>query len=739
MIKKIYNGLILFFFTAILIFYGNGLAIREYDKITNEFFNATIYLNTAISQENAIRELKAIADEYDLTVAKFIPNDSGGTDIFVYSHKNKYTHDFLFSNRFIKDLNHDQTVTYSNDLTEINAEMIQTFSNKGIFIRPLDHLKNIGVEGKYALNVDDASNIENLVNEINSIYGNKLTMYYNQRLQNTFAGIVNSLKYDYGMILIVMLFITLLTSFLYDIKSRKKEIAVKRLLGYGTGAVFYDIFIKQAVKPIVFSVLLSELIVIPFFVFNKNIKNLDILKYFLKGSLKFSILFAAVFMTVFALFLLINIASKSEKIHIVSYINGKKPSKNTLSVLVKMGSTLIIIVAFGISAVSWDFISEKKEAVHRWEETKNYATLNIYVPDYIFQNKKRAAEFEQTHKIIWNYLNEKNGLIFYKTTNKINQNPLLIDNKEVDVPFVYINENYLSENPVLDTTGNRISSIDNSDHNAITVLVPMHYKPYEEELRQIIHRKHVYDKYISEDIIKERITGEKNTVDLSTDNLNNPNITEKFIYIKDNQSLFTYTAGGDFVTDGILAIVTGENMGLNVYTPSFNTIKVKYDDINELNKEIRVLFNDLGYGEVDTDFASVYQQNAEDVRYFKNMMGFSLIVFVLSLIFLVFSLLFYLEIYFQNNKKRIAIKNFLGFNFFSRNKKVFIGLFVQDAMIIATSLAIVFFISNKVVGFQILKPILASCSLVLLFDTFCSTLVLKGRESKLMAETLKGE
>ncbi|AOY74554.1 DUF1430 domain-containing protein [Clostridium formicaceticum] len=739
MIKKIYNGLILFFFIAILIFYGSGLAIREYNKITNEFFNATIYLNTTVSQENTIRELKAIADEYDLTVAKFIPENNSGIDIFVYSHKNKYIHDFLFSNRFIKDLNYDQTITYSNDLTEINAEMIQTFFNKGIFIRPLDHLKNIGVEGKYALNVDDASNLENLLNEINNRYGNSLTMYYNQRLQNTFTGDVNSLKYNYGMILIVMLFITLLTSFLYDIKGRKKEIAVKRLLGYGTEVVFYDIFIKQAVKPMVFSVLLSQLIVIPFFVLNKNIKSLDILKYFLKGSLKFSIPFAAVFMTAFALFLLINIASKSEKIHIVSYIKGKKPSKNTLSVFVKMGSTLIIIVAFGISAVSWNFISEKKEAVHRWEETKNYATLNIYVPDHIFHNKKRAAEFEQTHKIIWNYLNEKNGLLFYKTTNQINENSFFINNQEVDVPFVYINENYLIENPILDATGNRISSVDNRDNNAITVLVPMRYKFHEEELRQTIHKKHVYDKYISEDIIRERITGEKNTTDLSKENLNNPSIMEKFIYIKDNQSLFTYTAGGDFITDGILAIVTGENMGLNVYTPSFTSMNVKYDDINELNREISVLFNDLGYGEVETDFASVYQQNAEDVQYFKNLMGFSLIVFVLSLIFLVLSLLFYLEIYFQNNKKRIAIKNFLGFNFFSRNKKVFIGLFLQDAMIILISLAISFFISNKVVGIQILKPILASCLLALLFDTLCSALVLKGRESKFMVETLKGE
>lgn len=739
MIKKIYNGLILLFIISVLIFYGQSLSMREYSKITNEFFNATIYLKTEISQDNSIRELKAIADQYNLTIAKFIPNDSGGADIYVYSHQNKYRQNFLFPNGFISELNQDQTITYSNNPTEKNTEMIHTFYNKGISIRPLDQLINIGVEGRYAVNVDDPSNIENLVREINDKYNNQLTMYPNQNLQNTFAGIVDSLRYQYGMILIVILFITLLTSFLYDIRSRKKEIAVKRLLGYGTEAIFFDIFQNQAVKPIVLSLLLSELIVIPLFIFNNNINNLGILSSFLKGSLKFSILLAMAFMTVLALLLLFNIVRKSEKKHIVSYIKGKEASRNTLSLLVKMGSTLVIIIAFCISAVAWNFVSDKFEALHRWEGTKDYATLNIYVPDQIFQNQKRSAEFEQTHRTIWNFLNDKNGLMFYKTTNRINENSWIIDNQRVDAPFVYINENYLRENPVLDITGNRIISVDNSDNNVINVLVPIRYLPFEEELKEIIHRKHVFDKYVSEDIIKERISGEKNTTDLVEENLKNLDIKENFIYIKDGQPLFTYTAGGDFITDGILAIVTGENMGLNVYTPSFNGIKVKYHDINKLNQEIRMFFNDLGYGEVDTDFTSVYEQNAEDVRYFKNMLSFSLIIFVLSLLFLVFSLLFYLEIYIQNNKKRIAVKNFLGYNFFSRNKKIFIGLFFQDVAMIAIGLMIGFFIKNKVVGIQILKPIFVISFLVLLFDIFCSTLVLKSRESKLIAETLKGE
>jgi|GEM_PF-2545955 len=743
MVKKIYNGLILFFFISLLIFYGNRLSIREYEKITNDFFNATIYLKTEVSQENTIKVLMSIADEYDWTIVKLNPSHKGGRDLFVYSHNNKYVHDFLFSNGFIKELTQDQRITYTNDLAVKNTGTIHTFYNKEIAIRPLTQLHNTGVEGKYTLHVENPSNIGHLVDEINDRYGKQLMMYANENFPNTFTGNVESLKYYYGMILVAILFITLLTSFLYDIESRKKEIAIKRLLGYSIEAIFFDIFKNQAIKPIVFSVLLSELMVIPFFIFHKNIKSLNVLKTFLKGSVTFSILFAAIFMVIFGLFLLINLTRKSERIHMVSYLKGKVTSKSTLSVLVKMGSTLVIILTFGASAVSWNFVSNKLEALHRWEGTKNYATLKVYIPNDILHNPKRAAEFERTHKAIWNYLNEKDGLLFYKTTNRININPWFVDNKEVEVPFIYINENYLKENPVLDISGNRIVSVDHSDSNTITILVPSRYQPYMDELKEILHKKHVWDRYISEDIIRERTSDEEITSNLVEENLNNPEIRENFIYIKDSQPLFTYAPGGDFVTDGVLAVVNGGNMGLNVYTPSsFGSsagIKAKYSDINELHNETRVLFKDLGYGEVESDFDSVYQQNAEDVDYFKTLLNFSLIVFVLSLLFLIFSLLFYIEIYIQNNRKKIAVKNSLGYNFFSRNKLFFISLFLQDGVMIVIGLMVGSFITNFIVGIQILGAIWRISLMVLLFDICCSAWILKTRESKFIAETLKGE
>lgn len=724
--KVSYNILILFFFTSALIFYGHGQSIKEYDKITNEYFNSTIYLKTEIDQENSIKTLKTIADDYDLTVAKIIPNHDGTTDIFVYSHDNKYTDKFLYSNKFVNNKGH-------------SGEITLTLYNKGIFIRALDNLESIGVQGKYTIHAIEPSDMENIIKKINSDYSKILTIYANQKLKNTFTTNVDEIKYFYGIILIAILFSTLLICYLYDVRSIKKEIAVKSLFGYGVSDIFYDNFIDKALKPIAVSVLISELIATIFFIFNKNISNIETLKYFLIGSLKFSIILVLVLIVTFSITLLVNIMRKSQKLNIVSYIKGMNVSGNILSILVKMGSTLLIIIFFGLTVISWNFVAEKREAINSWEKTKNYYSLNIYVPQFIIQNKKNSAEFEKTHRAIWSFLNDKNGIMFYKVTNKINPNPVLIHGVEKDIPFVYINENYLHKNLVFDTSDNRIISVNESDINSLTLLVPLQYKSYEKELRQIIHEKHVFDKYISEDIINERITGKPNSVDLSEKELSNPDITEKLVYIKDNQKLFTYAAGGDFVINGIYALVSGKNMGLNVYTPSLNKIHVNTVDIDRLNKETKLFLNDLGYGVVDTDFASVYHQNAEDIRYFKNIMMFSISVFVLNFVFLIFSLLYYLEVYFINNKKRIAIKNFLGYSFLSRNKKAFISLFVQDMVIVAISIIFGFLAEKTVIGLKILVPILIICLLTLLFDILCSIIFLKMRESMFLAETLKGE
>lgn len=725
--KKIYNLLVLLFFAAVLILYGHGQSIKEYDKITNGYFNSTIYLETKEDQESSIKALKTIADEYDLTIAKIIPNHDNSTDIFVYSHDNKYIDEFLNLNGFVTVISHSD-------------EIVQTFYNKDIFIKSLDELKNLGTDGKYALNIEAYFNLEDLTKKINEDYSNILTVYPNQNMKNTFTTSVDKLKYFYGIILIIILFATLITSFLYDIKSRKKEIAVKTLFGYGIKNIFYEIFMNKALRPIIVSMVISEIIAILFFIFNKNIKNVEIFKRFLIGSLKFAIIFAVVFTVLFSVFLLLNIAEKSRKLTIVSYIKGMESSGNVLSTLVKMSSTLLIIISFGLSVVSWNFVCDKMEAVSQWEGTKYYYLLNIYVPQYIYQNNKNQAEFEMKHKAIWSFLNEKKGIMFYKLTNKINQEPVFVNDREIDIPFTYINENYLRENLVVDETGNRITNIDEEDdNNSITILIPKQYKTYEKELGQIIHRRHVYDKYISEDIISERISEAENSEYLSKKNLDNPDIKEKFVYIKDNQQLFTYTAGGDFITDGVYALVNGENMGLNVYTPSLSIICVRAEDINELNKETRIFFRDLGYGEIDTDFSSVYSQNAEDIRYMKNIMMFSISVFIVSFAFLIFSLFFYLEVYFMNNKKGIAIKHFIGYGFLLRNSKAIISLLVRDVLIVVISIFFGIFAESIVVGVNIIMPILIVSLFVLLFDILCSVMFLKGRESKFMAETLKGE
>ena len=189
----------------------------------------------------------------------------------------------------------------------------------------------------------------------------------------------------------------------------------------------------KVLKPIAVSVLISEPIAIIFFIFNKNIKNIETFKSFIIGSLKFTMIFVVMLIVTFSIALLVNIAGKSQKLNIVSYIKGMTVSRNILSVFVKMVSTLLLIIFLGLIVISYRFVSEKKAAINSWEKTKDYYSLNIYVPQYIFENNKNSAEFEKTHSAIWDFFNEKNGIMFYKATNKINPNSVLINDAEKDI------------------------------------------------------------------------------------------------------------------------------------------------------------------------------------------------------------------------------------------------------------------------------------------------------------------
>lgn len=730
MAKKTYSILIFIFFISVMIFSGHGQAIKEYEQMTKEYFNATIYLTTEVDQRSTINALKTIADDDQLTIAKIIPQHDGTTDIFVYSHENKYMRDFLAAYGYL-DL---EDISFNSSI-EIN----QTFYNKGIYLRPFEELENIGLEGKYAVHIGESLTIKNLTEEINDQYLNMLRVYPNKNLKNTFTSSVDNLKYVLGVVLIIILFATLLTSFLYDIKSRRREIAIKSVFGYGTRAIFSDVFLHKAIKPMLGAIIVAQLITITFFIWNKNIRTAETLKLFMWNSLRFAVFFMLVFMAVFSVFLLFYTARKSQKIQLISYLKGKDTSRNILSTLVKIGSTTLILISFGVALVSLNFLSDKKEAINHWDTTTDDYSLNIYIPEFLYQNQQWQGAFEQTHRAVWKYLNDKDGIMFSKRTEKVNSIPIFINHKEKNIPFIYINENYLKENVIIDDKNNRIFSIEDENDNVITVLVPLQYQSYEQELKQSIHELHVFDKYISEDIINERMAGKGNTVRLSKENLDNPEITEKFIYIEDNQRMFTYAAGKNFVIDGIYALVNENNMGLNVYTPSLPNIYVKTDHIRELSEETRTFFHEMGFGAVDTDFTSVYQQNAEDIRYFKNMMMFILMIFLLGFVFWVFSLLFYLKVYFMKNKKGIAIKNFLGYGFFYRNKMAFFGLLVQDIFVILCGLQFGLMVESTIIGAEIVVSIVMISLFALCFDFLISTLVLKGHESKFLAETLKGE
>ena len=110
MVKKTFNILILLFFTSVLIFYGHGQSIKEYDIITNKYFNSTIYLKTEIDQEDTIRMLKIIADENDMTISKLFQTMTA-LQIFSYIHTTIVIRINFCIPRFVSNKGHLSEIT----------------------------------------------------------------------------------------------------------------------------------------------------------------------------------------------------------------------------------------------------------------------------------------------------------------------------------------------------------------------------------------------------------------------------------------------------------------------------------------------------------------------------------------------------------------------------------------------------------------------------------------------------
>jgi hypothetical protein len=279
-----------------------------------------------------------------------------------------------------------------------------------------------------------------------------------------------------------------------------------------------------------------------------------------------------------------------------------------------------------------------------WEKTKGYAFLEFFPPEHM-RAPARLAEFESKGRDIWRHLDRRGGIMFLSTSSVGAETPGSADGLPRQIPGAYVNKNYLSENPIVDSTGaNLMDAWQDQDENTLTVLIPEQYRDWEESIKPALHAKHVKDRYISEDICTERMSDPPAESDMVGENMENP----------------------------ILLCVNADNMGNNVYFPAVmggaGGIKVKYASMDELARDMDALFASVGETTLIRNYAPVYDEKAEEIRFMQLLFATGAVLFVTAVFFFCFTSLCFIKNFLYTNRKKLSVQSLFGIGLFYKYK-----------------------------------------------------------------------
>ena len=514
------------------------------------------------------------------------------------------------------------------------------------------------IKGTYT--VDGKSNAENVKN-IASEYGFSVEISKDETMSSI-------TEYPYQNMISkasIILYLLIALAMLYDVISNYKEISVRYMLGFNFWEIGSYLFKKYIM--IFLSSFFTGLIVIIIYLYfyNKFQQLLPFLYFNLKNIVPLIINISLIFIIIWLL---------TKTINISLMIKNKKPIKSLFYINIVIRFVLAFFLTLGLQEEISTFIMLKStlDKQEKWNILKDYSYLGVVsdsTPEILSsQNDDEKLKF----KLLYEDL-EKQGAFYISPSAyymddyevPLDSNPWGVDGMKIE-----INKNYLDINPIVGINNKKIELNDYINNNEITVLVPIKFNIYENDIK----------KTISDDY-----TGIYNK-----DNLTPPNVN--IIYVKDNQSYFTFSTNmaqnnNYEIIDPIAVIVNSEfdprilalnvSMGYGYYTKNSENIspfKLTQDTLKKYSLEESWQPISVAYSNVELSI-----ENKKEWLELSKI--YCLLFIILAAILLFFSLMYYLEI----NKKTLAIQWIFGYTFLEKHYLAYLFMLVFWNFIFAIS------------------------------------------------------
>lgn len=453
---------------------------------------------------------------------------------------------------------------------------------------------------------------------------------------------VSSVLEEYRQMLILLILVTTILALYLVFRELKGEI-VKKTLGYSNRRLAAEFLPRVYIPTFTCMFALAATIsAIGLYWYNGLTLGMEFFVFYLELSIA---VIALVYGIVFAFhFVLIS------GIQPVGIIKNKFPYKSVLATtnLYKMIIVFILtpMLAAAISLYQQNIIYGN--SAERLEMLKDYVELPVYSDR--METIEGEYELAEQYKAFFAKQNAHGAILFdisYRLEQKANDFEPdgtaegYQDNKPDEENYAYanhisINYEYLRQNPVYDTEGNRVL-FTNETEEVVHVLIPEALKPYEEILKERITDDITSDYYILDDIIADQ-------------EVSHSDRAVQFTWVRDGQSYFTYDPSigmmhNCYIQDPISYVYNNATISGNIIAPAFSNDRVKIpltqaqqnlsyfkDDIKACGLEDSVLVVNNCYQRVsDAVYAVEQQLNKQIIFGMAYLTVFIVLIFISAL------------------------------------------------------------------------------------------------------------
>lgn len=561
-----------------------------------------------------------------------------------------------------------------------------------IEIRPMIAAKNTkDIKGTYTLSgKNNAENFKKTALE----YGFTVEISKDQAQSSISQYPYQDMMYKASLILCLLIGLAML----YDVINNYKEVAVRYLLGYNFWEIGAYLFRKYVI--VFFSSLsIGCLGLIMYLYFYNELQQLfPFLSFWIKNIIPLMLIIILIFCVTWL---------GTKTIHIPQMIKNKKPIKLLFYTNIIVRFVLAIFLVLGLQQGFSTFL-ELKNTVNKekkWALLKDYSYLGEIATSNPETLNFQSDEEKQKFKLLYKEL-ESHGAFYispsayYMNNNDIplNPNPWGADGKKVE-----INTNYLSLNPIIDTNNKKVELKIDPNKGEITVLVPIMYKQYENDIERTILKDYtdLYDK-------KE---------------FSSPKVN--ILYVKNEQSYFTFSPNiaekTDYEIIDPIAVIVNEQFDSSILVNHMSMGYGYYTKNSGNENPFKLTQNTLktyGFQDVLQPVSIAYSNVELKIENNKDLLRLSAmycgIFIILAAVLLFFSSMYYLEM----NKQLLALQWIFGYNFFEKHYLVYLVILVFWNFIFA----ICFFVANEI------SLLLKITSGLVLFDILLMSIILSIKE-----------